>query len=98
MASITIRNLDEETKRKLRIRAAQQNRSMEEEARHILNAALAEELPAPHLADRVRERFQKWGGVELPRIEREQIRLSPDFGEDDPPRHERSLRNHEASS
>ncbi len=80
MASITIRNLDEEIKRKLRIRAAQQSRSMEEEARYILHAALAEESPSLHLADRVQERFQKWGGVELPRFDREQIRPAPDFG------------------
>jgi hypothetical protein len=33
MASITIRNLDEDTKRRLRIRAAEHGRSMEEEAR-----------------------------------------------------------------
>jgi plasmid stability protein len=36
MASITIRNLDETVKRKLRLRAAQRNRSMEDEAREIL--------------------------------------------------------------
>ena len=41
MASITIRNLDEETKRRLRIRAARHERSMEEEARNILRSALA---------------------------------------------------------
>lgn len=63
MASITIRNLDKETKRKLRIRAARQSRSMEEEARHILHAALTEEPPSLHLADRVQGRFQKWGGT-----------------------------------
>ena len=39
MASITIRNLDESVKARLRIRAAQHGRSMEEEARHILRDA-----------------------------------------------------------
>ena len=43
MASITIRNLDEAVKRKLRLRAAQRNRSMEDEARDILRTALAQE-------------------------------------------------------
>jgi plasmid stability protein len=42
LASITIRNLDESVKRKLRLRAAQRNRSMEDEARDILRAAVAE--------------------------------------------------------
>lgn len=36
MASITIRNLDDEVKRRLRVRAAEHGRSMEEEAREIL--------------------------------------------------------------
>ena len=43
MASITIRNLDEQTKARLRVRAAHLKRSMEDEARNILRAALAEE-------------------------------------------------------
>ena len=40
MASITIRNLDDYVKAKLRVRAARHGRSMEEEAREILRAAL----------------------------------------------------------
>ena len=52
MASITIRNLDEQTKAKLRIRAAHNNRSMEEEARNILRVTLAEQASTPlNLAD-----------------------------------------------
>ncbi|MGF1671617.1 MAG: plasmid stabilization protein, partial [Balneolaceae bacterium] len=43
MASITIRNLDKQTKSRLRIQAAVHGRSMEEEARIILNSALSEE-------------------------------------------------------
>ena len=78
MASITIRNLDEETKRRLRVRAAQLNRSMEEEARDILRAALAQEAPSVHLVDRVRARFQNTGVV-LTLPEREGIRQPPDF-------------------
>ena len=46
MASITIRSLDEATKRRLGIRAAR-NRSMEEEARTVLREALAEEARIP---------------------------------------------------
>ena len=40
MAAITIRNLDESIKARLRIRAASHDRSMEEEARAILREAL----------------------------------------------------------
>jgi plasmid stability protein len=47
MASLTIRNLDEEAKRALRIRAAQHGISMEEEARRILKATLAAAAPQP---------------------------------------------------
>src|ERR671934_1196635 len=41
MASITIRQLDEGLKRRLRLRAARNGRSMEDEARTILRAAAA---------------------------------------------------------
>jgi plasmid stability protein len=47
VASITIRNFDETVKRKLRLRAAQRNRSMEDEERYILQTALAQE-PTQH--------------------------------------------------
>ena len=40
MASITIRNLNDDLKRRLRIRAAVHGCSMEQEAREILGAAL----------------------------------------------------------
>src|SRR6266487_3535572 len=41
MASITIRRLDDEAKRRLRLRAARHGRSMEDEARIILSNASA---------------------------------------------------------
>ena len=66
MASITIRNLDEQTKERLRVRAAYQRRSMEDEARHILRAALADGPKTPrNLARAIRQRFEPLGGVEL---------------------------------
>ena len=40
MASITIRNLDDEIKTRLRMRAAEHGHSMEEEARTILRKPL----------------------------------------------------------
>ena len=42
MASITIRNLDDGLKRRLRVRAAENGRSMEEEARDILRRTVGE--------------------------------------------------------
>ncbi len=42
MATLTIRNIDDETKRLLRLRAAKHERSMEEEVRQILSAAVSE--------------------------------------------------------
>ena len=43
MSSITIRKLDDEVKQKLRIQAATNGHSMEEEARQILRSGLIEE-------------------------------------------------------
>jgi plasmid stability protein len=64
MASITIRQLPETTKRKLRMRAAQNGRSMEQEAREILRIELnksGENNRPPKtgkdLVDAIRRRF-----------------------------------------
>jgi plasmid stability protein len=66
MASITIRNLDDALKKKLRLRAARRNHSMEEEARSILRAALAQEsVTTGNLVDAMRRRIEPLGGVEL---------------------------------
>jgi plasmid stability protein len=82
VASITIRNLDEKTKSMLRIRAAHHNRSMEEEARNILRAALAEEALTPvNLAEAIRSRFESLGGVELELPLREPMREPPELGQ-----------------
>ena len=81
MASITIRNLDETVKRKLRLRAAQRNRSMEDEARDILRTAVTQE-PTQHgnLADAIQRRIEPLGGVDLPLPARGPMRDPPDFG------------------
>ncbi len=74
MASITIRQLPETTKRKLRIRAAKHGRSMEQEAREILKTALKEQEEQPkNLAEAIRRRFAPFGGVELEIPPREPI-------------------------
>ena len=81
MATLTIRDLDEAVKRNLRIRAASRNRSMEEEARQILRAALLEPPPATEdLASRIRSRFVGLGDVSLSVPAREPVRTPPGFG------------------
>ena len=80
MASITIRNLDQAVKARLRLRAARHDRSMEEEAREILRTALCEEPGSIcDLATAIRRRLAPFGGVELPAIERDAIREPPAF-------------------
>jgi plasmid stability protein len=72
MATMTIRNLDDTLKARLRVRAANRGRSMEDEAREILRAALAEEPGAPgNLVQSIRSRLAGLGGVDLPEIPRE---------------------------
>ena len=77
MASITIRNLDEKTKNRLRVRAARLNRSMEEEARVILRMVLSEKPATKRLTESIRERFESLGGVDLDLPPREAIREPP---------------------
>ena len=74
MASITIRNLDDALKAKLRIRAARLGRSMEEEVRVILKTVLTEEDKLKSLGKSIHQRFADLGGFEMPSIEREPIR------------------------
>jgi plasmid stability protein len=81
VASITIRNLDQQTKTRLRVRAARHGRSMEEEARTLLRAALAAESPAgENLAEAILALFKPLGGVELRIPPREPIREPPKPG------------------
>jgi len=81
VASITIRNLDPQIKSRLRIRAAQHNRSMEEEVRSILRVTLAEASgPSQNLAEAIRRRFEPLGGVELRLPSREPMREPPQPG------------------
>ena len=78
MASITIRNLDEALKRRLRVRAAENNRSMEQEAREILREALdPEAAPSKNLGTAIHQLFKPYGGVELDIPAREPMREPP---------------------
>lgn len=82
MATMTIRNLDDELKTRLRMRAARHGQSMEEEARSILRSALNTELEAntgTALVNAIRARVKRFGGVELSLPPREPMRDPPDF-------------------
>ncbi|HWI87291.1 MAG TPA: plasmid stabilization protein [Sphingomonas sp.] len=82
MAVMTIRNIDDVIKKRLRVRAAVNGRSMEDEARDILRSALSTDDPRPrNLAQAILERFGPLGGVDLPAVPREAIRPPVDFGE-----------------
>ena len=68
MATLTIRNLDDELKSRLRIRAARHDHSMEEEARSILRTALSDSESIEEstgIGTRIRNRLSEVGGVEL---------------------------------
>jgi antitoxin FitA len=80
MASITIRNLDDGIKSKLRLQAALFNRSMEEEARCILRAALTSPVvEGRDLAQAIRSRLVDIDGADLEIMPREGIRNPPDL-------------------
>jgi len=75
VASMTIRNLGDKLKARLRVRAAQHGRSMEEEARDILQSALAAEPTRNRsLVAAIRARIEPLGGVELEIAPREPMR------------------------
>lgn len=79
MASITIRNLDEQLKARLRMEAARHGHSMEEEVRTILRSAL-NQPQATGLGSRIRERFAEAGGIELDVPSRADKTRDPGFG------------------
>ena len=79
MASITIRNLDDDVKTRLRVRAASHGRSMEEEARLILRDAVGRKPSSRNLASIIRAHFGPSRGVDLELPSREPIREPPRF-------------------
>ncbi len=65
MASITIRNLDDDVKTRLRTRAASNGRSMEKEVRLILREAVGRAAESENLVVFIHECFAPYGGVDL---------------------------------
>lgn len=82
MGTLTIRNLEDPLKSRLRLRAAARNRSMEEEARQILRTALQESsMQTQDLGSRIRARFAGLGAVQLSIEPRQAVREPPAFEE-----------------
>lgn len=80
MAMLTIRNLDDKVKGRLRKRAAIHGCSMEEEARQILRQALYGKTSEKGLASRIHQRvMETTGGLGLELPARSQPRPAPDF-------------------
>lgn len=61
--TLTIRNLDEGVKQKLRLRAASHQRSMEAEAREILASVLSGSIAPPRGPEEMRERLKAVSGI-----------------------------------
>ncbi|WP_341718017.1 Arc family DNA-binding protein [Micromonospora sp. FIMYZ51] len=81
MAALSIRDLDDSVKDKLRLRAARHGRSMEAEIRAILTTAVAEDAPRADLFSALTERFQQLGGVDLDVPERNTPPRAADLAE-----------------
>lgn len=65
MAAVSIRDLDDEVRERLRVRAARNGRSMEAEMRAILTEAVSPPADATGLAQALLARFAELGGVDL---------------------------------
>jgi plasmid stability protein len=76
---LTVRNLDEDLKTRLRVRAAQHGRSMEAEAREILRESLADRR-GREVGSWIRRRFEGLGLDELEIPPRTELPRAPDLG------------------
>ena len=68
MATLTIRDVDDELRDRLRVRAAEHGRSMEAEVRAILRDSLSKPRPSTGLGSRVHRRFARIdsSGLDVP--------------------------------
>lgn len=81
MASLTIRNLQDDTKAQLRLRAAKHGHSMEQEARLILREAVSRPDTADSLTDRLQQRFKGLDTSVLQQPERTAVPPALDFSD-----------------
>lgn len=80
MSTLTVRDLDDAVKARLRVRAAENGRSMEAEVRAILRATLLGTGPRERLGTRIHERFAVLGGAELDVERRDEAPRGADLG------------------
>jgi antitoxin FitA len=81
MGTLTIRNIDDALKDRLRQRAIHHGRSIEAEVQCILREAIGDE-PAPsqpNLGEAIRRLFAPLGGVDLELPPRDALREPPKF-------------------
>lgn len=78
MATLTIRNIEDGIKERLRVRAAMHGNSMEEEARVILKRAVGG-ISGAGLWELSRQLFQGDDGITLELPRRDGDRAAPDF-------------------
>ena len=84
MGALTIRNVNDETKQALRLRAARHGVSMEQEIRTILDDVAKADQPSARgkedsLYAAIRKLVEPYGGFELEIPEREPLREPPRF-------------------
>ena len=79
MATITVRNLEDDVKTRLRVRAAGHGHSMEEEVRQILRKAVGHRENSRDLLSIIRSHFGPANGVDLELPPREPAREPPSF-------------------
>ena len=81
MATLTIRDVDDDLKSRLRIEAAVHGQSMEEEVRSILRRALGNRPKVAGLGSQIHRRFAAVGGAELQLPERDEKPHAADLPE-----------------
>ena len=81
MSTMTIRKIDDDLKARLRVRAAENGRSMEAEVREILKSTLDRPEPEKGLGTWIHEHFAEIGGVELDIPKRDSLPRYVDFEE-----------------
>lgn len=79
MSDITIRNLEDRLKCRLRVLAAKNGRTVEEEVKAILHESMGEFSPRPDLYDLIRSEVDEIGGVDLDLPPRELAPEPPSF-------------------
>jgi len=81
MATLTIRDFDDELKAELRVRAAKNGRSMEAEVRAVLRSVLAGPGSQTGLGSRISRRFVDVDDARLPLPDRDEPPRGAEFAE-----------------